>query len=359
MSARTYVIAEAGVNHDGSFDDALRLVDAAADTGADCVKFQTFCAEDLASAEAQKAAYQQRTTDAAESQRDMLKRLELPRDAHRPLLERARARGIDFLSTPFDPASLEFLLHELRLPRIKVGSGDMTNAPMLLAIARAGRDIILSTGMASLAEVEEALSVLAFGYARRPEPPSRASFAANWANAAQRGVLAGKVVLLHCTTEYPAAIEAANLRAMDALGQAFHVPVGYSDHTLGIDVAVAAVARGAVMLEKHLTLDRKRPGPDHAASTEPAEFARMVETIRHVEAALGDGTKIPQAAELVNIPVARKAIVAARAIAAGERFTADNLAVKRPGIGLAPIMLWEKIGTTAQRAYRADEAIDP
>jgi N-acetylneuraminate synthase len=359
MNNRVYVIAEAGVNHDGSVDDALRLVDAAADAGADCVKFQTFNAEALASAHADKAGYQRRTTDVAESQQAMLKRLELPNDAYRRLMQRAAEHDIDFLSTPFDPISLNFLIRDLQLPRIKVGSGDMTNAPMLLAIAEVGREIILSTGMATLAEVDDALSVLAFGYAHRTERPSRQSFAAAWSDPAHRKILQDKVVLLHCTTEYPAEIDAVNLKAIDTLAATFGLPVGYSDHTLGIEIATAAVARGAVMLEKHLTLDRARSGPDHAASIEPAEFTQMVDSIRRVEIALGDGRKTPQPAELPNIPIARKAVVAARPIEAGETFTAENLTLKRPGVGLPPIMLWETIGQAARRAYRVDEAIDP
>jgi len=358
MTDRVEIVAEAGVNHDGSADDALRLVDAAADAGADYIKFQTFAADAVASARADKAAYQKQTTAAAESQRDMLKRLELPRSAYSALTARARQRGIGFMSTPFDPASLDFLLHELRLPRIKVGSGDLTNAPMLFDIARAGRPVILSTGMATLDEVQEALSVLAFGYAGTSEAPSRTAFAAAWQDSSVRATLTGKVTLLHCTTEYPAPVESANLRAMDTLAAAFDLPVGYSDHTLGIETAVVAAARGAVMLEKHLTLDRTRPGPDHAASLEPAEFRTMVAAVRHVERALGDGQKQPQAAETANIPIARRALVASRAIAAGEAFSRENLAVKRPGIGLPPIALWDMIGKTARRAYDVDDIIE-
>ena len=359
MTDRVEIVAEAGVNHDGSVDDALRLVDAATDAGADYVKFQTFAADAVASARADKAAYQKQTTVAAESQRDMLRRLELPRSAYPALLARAQQRGIGFMSTPFDPASLDFLLHELRLPRIKVGSGDLTNAPMLFDIGRVGRPVILSTGMATLDEVQEALSVLAFGYAGKSGVPSRAAFAAAWQESSVRAALTGKVTLLHCTTEYPAPFESANLRAMGTLADAFGLPVGYSDHTLGIETAVAAAARGAVMLEKHLTLDRTRSGPDHAASLEPAEFQAMVAAVRHVEGALGDGKKQPQAAEMANIPIARRALVAARAIAAGETFSRENLAVKRPGTGLPPIALWDMIGKTARRAYNVDDVIEP
>jgi N-acetylneuraminate synthase len=356
--SRAYIIAEAGVNHDGRLDDALALIDAAAASGADCIKFQTFDADALASVRAPKADYQKRMTRAQESQREMLHRLELPREAYPRLLARARERGVAFLSTPFDSNSLHFLI-DLGLHRIKIGSGDMTNAPLLLELARSGCSVVLSTGMADLAEVEEGLSVLAFGYTYPGEAPSRQAFRAAWATAQAHAALTKKVVLLHCTTEYPAPMEAANLRAIDTLTAAFGLPVGYSDHTSGIEIAVAAAARGAVVIEKHLTLDVSREGPDHAASLEPAEFGRMVTAIRNVEAALGDGRKVPQATEFKNIPIARKALVAAQPIASHEALTIDNIAVKRPGDGLPPITLWEMIGRPAGRAYETDEAIEP
>jgi N-acetylneuraminate synthase len=353
-----YIIAEVGVNHDGSVDDALRLVDAAADAGADCVKFQTFRADALATAGAAKAAYQKRATGATESQQALLRRMELPNATYRGLMARARKCRIDFLSTPFDLPSLAFLVDKLKLPRIKVGSGDLTNAPMLLEIARAGREVILSTGMATLLEVRDALAVLAFGYARRRERPSARAFGAAWAKPAIRATLKGKVTLLHCTTEYPAPPESVNLRAMDTLAETFELPVGYSDHTLGIEVAIAAAARGAVVIEKHLTLDPKRRGPDHAASLSPQSFRQMVGAIRLVGASLGDGRKRPHPAEIKNIPIARKALVAGRPIAKGEAFSQDNVAIKRPALGLAPAQFWSVIGTVARRAYRRDEAIE-
>jgi N-acetylneuraminate synthase len=352
--SKVFIIAEAGVNHDGSVEDALRLVDAAADAGADCVKFQTFSADALAAASAGKADYQKRTTEAAESQRDMLRRLELPLSAYDTLMQRCKVRGIRFLSTAFDAGSLHFLIDTLGLTLMKVGSGDMTNAPMLLEIARTGMPLILSTGMATLAEVEESLSVLAFGYDGRKETPSLTGFASAFAEA--RGALTGKVTLLHCTTEYPCSLDTVNLRAMDTLAS-FGLPVGYSDHTLGIEASVAAVARGAVIIEKHITLDRTRSGPDHAASLAPTEFSEMVAAIRRAEQMLGSTRKEPQPAEIHNIPIARKAVVAARAILAGETFTTDNLTLKRPGIGLAPIRIFDLIGTTATRSYQPEEAI--
>ncbi len=356
---RTYVIAEAGVNHDGSVDDALRLIDAASDAGADCVKFQTFRADALASRFAEKAAYQKSATDPAQSQQEMLRQLELPASAYPRLIKRAQERRVEFLSTPFDPMSVDFLIRDLGMKRIKIGSGDMNNAPMLLEVAKAGCEVILSTGMADLAEVEEALSVLAFGYAANTEQPSRARFATAWQRSAVRASLQGKVTLLHCTSAYPAHPETVNLKAMTTLAEHFGLPVGYSDHTLGIEVSMAAVARGAVMIEKHLTLDVGRSGPDHAASLEPRAFAQMTAGIRIVEAALGDGRKIPNDVERSTATVARKALVTARAIEAGESFTAENIALKRPAHGMAPISFWDVIGKMAKRAYGPDEAIDP
>jgi N-acetylneuraminate synthase len=358
MTRSIYIIAEAGVNHDGSLEEALRLVDAAAAAGADCVKFQTFHAQALVTARAPKAYYQKRVTDSVETQLAMLKRIELTPSAHYRLLARARKRRIDFLSTPFDTQSASFLIDELKLSRIKVGSGDLTNAPMLLQLAKAGRDVILSTGMATLAEVRDALAVLAFGYARRKEPPSRTAFAAAWKKPVVRTALKPKVTILHCTTEYPAPTESINLRAMDTLAETFGLPIGYSDHTLGIEIAVAAVARGAVMIEKHLTLDTEREGPDHAASLSPDAFRQMVVAIRRVEKALGDGRKVPQPAERKNIAIARKALVAGKPISKGETLSPANLAIKRPARGLAPAQFWSLIGTRARRNYAPDEAIE-
>jgi N-acetylneuraminate synthase len=356
MIGRTLIIAEAGVNHSGSLDTALALVDAAADAGADIVKFQTFNASSLAGRAAQKADYQQRTTDAAESQRAMLKRLELPPSAHPPLIERARARGIEFLSTPFDPKSLEFLL-SLGLPRIKIGSGDLTNAPLLHTLARTGATLILSTGMATLGEVEEALGVLAHAYGGSNEAPDITAFRAAWRDPAARQHLAAKVSLLHCTTEYPCPPEDVNLAAMQAMRTAFGLPVGYSDHTDGFEISLAAVALGATIIEKHLTLDRKAEGPDHAASLEPGDFARMVSAIRNIEGAIGDGIKTPKDSEIKNMPIARKSLVAARPIKAGDVLGADDIASKRPGAGRPPIEYWSLIGTTAARAYDEEDPL--
>jgi N-acetylneuraminate synthase len=356
MTTHTLIIAEAGVNHDGSLEKALALVDAAADTGADIVKFQTFNAKALAGGAAKKAEYQQRTTNAAESQLAMLQRLELPQAAHHMLIARAKERGIEFLSTPFDDASLAFLV-SLELPRIKIGSGDLTNAPLLHAVAKAGAKLILSTGMATLGEIEEALGVLAHSYALRTDPPGVASFRGAWRDPAARAALARHVSLLHCTTEYPCPTGDVNLAAMATMRAAFQLPVGYSDHTDGFEVSVAAVALGATTIEKHLTLDRKATGPDHAASLEPDDFKRMVAAIRNVERALGDGVKAPKESEIRNVPVARKSIVAARALKAGETIGPADITAKRPGAGRPPIDYWSLIGTAAPRALEPDDPV--
>lgn len=356
MTTHTLIIAEAGVNHDGSLGTALALVDAAADAGADIVKFQTFNAKALAGNAARKADYQQRTTAADENQLAMLERLELPQAAHHTLIERAGERGIEFLSTPFDDTSLAFLL-SLKLPRIKIGSGDLTNAPLLHAAAAAGARLILSTGMATLGEIEEALGVLAHGYGQSGDPPGIAAFRAAWRDPAARAALARHVSLLHCTTEYPCPIGDVNLAAMATMRSAFQLPVGYSDHTDGFEVSVAAVALGATVIEKHLTLDREAQGPDHAASLEPDDFKRMVIAIRNVERALGDGVKAPKGSEIRNVPVARKSIVAARALKAGETIGPADITAKRPGIGRPPIDYWSLVGTVAPRALEPDEPI--
>ena len=353
---RTLIIAEAGVNHSGNLDTALALVDAAADAGADIVKFQTFNANATAGRAALKADYQQRATGAAESQLAMLQRLELPQAAHHELIAHARARGIEFLSTPFDPPSLAFLL-SLNLPRIKIGSGDLTNAPLLHTLAKAGATLVLSTGMATLGEVEEALGVLAHGYRGGKDAPGITAFRAAWRDPASRQRLAEKVSLLHCTTEYPCPPADVNLAAMQAMRTAFGLPVGYSDHTDGFEISLAAVALGATIIEKHLTLDRNAEGPDHAASLEPGNFARMVSAIRNIERAIGDGIKTPKDSEIGNMPIARKSLVAARPLRAGDVLRPDDIACKRPGSGRPPIEYWSLIGTTVTRPYDPEDQI--
>ena len=352
-----YIIAEAGVNHNGSIDMAIQLVDVAVAAGADAVKFQTFKAEELATADAPKAEYQTNTTSRDESQYAMLKKLELDENAHRLLLQHCNEVGIEFLSTPFDIHSVDFLANDLNIGKLKISSGDLTNAPLLLHAAQTRKPIILSTGMSTLVEVEQALSVLAFGYLNSAEKPSRKAFRSAWNSEAGQEVLKEKVSLLHCTTEYPAPFAEVNLRAMDTLGDDFALPVGLSDHTQGFTVALAAVAWGATIIEKHFTLDRSLPGPDHEASLEPDELKAMVRGIHQVEAALGTVEKGPTPTEMKNKPIARKSIVASRFIGRGELFTSENLTCMRPGGGMAPIDYWELFGKQATRDYGKDEQI--
>lgn len=341
------IIAEAGVNHNGSLELALELVDEAANAGADYVKFQTFKAENLASKNARKAKYQTLTTDRDENQFDMLKRLELSVNEHEKILKRCGERGISFLSTPFDIGSLKILTEHFALDEIKLGSGELTNAPLLLAAGRSGAKIILSTGMGSLAEVEEALGVLAFAMCRKGQPNSRVDFANVLQEQDTWQILAQRVTLLHCTTDYPAAVKDTNLRAMNTMQSAFGVNVGYSDHTEGDAISLAAVALGASVIEKHFTLDRRMPGPDHAASLEPKELWALVERIRSVELALGTGIKQPSKAEVQNRPAVRKSLIAREAIDKGQTFIHDSIEIMRPGDGISPMMLWDIVGTQA------------
>ena len=329
-----FVIAEAGVNHNGSVDLGRRLVSVAADAGADAVKFQTFRAEALATASVAKAAYQEAGDDAP-AQLEMLRRLELSVEAHEALVDCCRERKIEFLSTAFDAASVQ-LLRRLGMTRWKVSSCDLTNLPHLRLIGGMAQAVILSSGMADLSEVVHAVTVVE-----------------------QAGTPRSAITVLHCSTAYPTPMTDVNLRAMQTLADELPgVRVGYSDHTEGIEVAVAATARGARVIEKHLTLDRGLPGPDQRASSEPGEFAAMVMAIRHIEVALGDGVKRPAPAELANRDVARRSLVAARDIAEGDLFTEENLTVKRPGSGVSPMRWDEYLGRRAGRAYRRDDLID-
>jgi N,N'-diacetyllegionaminate synthase len=330
----TVIIAEAGVNHNGDLQLAHRLVDAAAAAGADRVKFQTFSADRLVTTRAAKAPYQVRATGGDESQHAMLRRLELSRGVHVELIEHCRRRGIEFFSTGFDAASVDLLV-ELGATCFKIPSGEITNLPYLRHVGRYGKPVILSTGMSSLGEIEAALAVLE-----------------------QSGTRRDQITVLHCTTEYPAPMVEVNLRAMLTIRDAFGVAVGYSDHTPGIEVAIAAVALGASVIEKHFTLDRSLPGPDHKASLEPAELSAMVSAIRNIERALGDGIKRLTESEAKNRPIARKSLVAARPIRAGEVFTEANLTVKRPGSGVSP-MCWDQVlGRKACRDFAVDELIE-
>jgi len=335
MSA-VYIIAEAGVNHNGSLERAKEMIDVAASTGVDAVKFQTFIAESLVTRTAAKADYQQQDTDAAESQFEMLKKLELSLSDFEELKARCEEQGVDFLSTPFDLVTIDMLV-DLGVDKWKLPSGELTNLLYLRKIGALKQEVILSTGMSDMDEVSAAVSVLESSGVRREQ-----------------------LTLLHCNSEYPTPMHDVNLRAMQTLESAFPglKGVGYSDHTLGIEVPIAAVAMGASVIEKHFTLDRTLPGPDHRASLEPDDLKAMVVGIRNIEAALGDGRKEPTESELKNRQIARKSIVAARAIAPGEKFTEENLTVKRPGAGLSPMMWDELIGCNSKSSYQKDGCIE-
>ena len=355
----TLIIAEAGVNHNGDEGLAIKLIDAAYNAGADIVKFQTFSAKKLATSKAKKAKYQLANIGEQESQLDMLSRLELSYEAHHRLMHYCSSLGIELFSTAFDSESLNFLVNDLKLTRLKIASGELTNAPLLLEHAKTQCDLILSTGMASLAEIEAALGVVAFGYTASAEtPPTLEAFSIAYASEAGQRALKEKVILLHCTTEYPAPISEVNLRAMKTIARAFGLPAGYSDHTAGINIAIAAVACGAVIIEKHFTLDRNLEGPDHKASLEPDELKAMVDAIRQVELALGNGIKRPTQSEIGNKEVARKSIVAVCDIRKGDTFSPDNIAIKRPGTGKSPYLYWDVLGGQASRAIKAGEVLD-
>ena len=359
MKSSLMIIAEAGVNHNGSLEQAKSLVDCAADAGADAVKFQTFKADKLVSAAAPRAGYQIRNAGGSETQREMIAKLELDEPAHAVLIDHCAKRGIEFLSTPFDLDSLQLLARKFGLSRIKISSGDISNGMLLLEAARTGKPVILSTGMSTLADIEAALGVLAFGYLHPGGVPSSAAFEIAYASAHGQSTLREKVTLLHCTTEYPAPLAEVNLNAMATLKHAFGLAVGYSDHTSGTTIPVAAAALGAIVIEKHFTLDRALPGPDHKASLEPGELGDMVRAIREVGLALGSSVKQPAPSELANRLVARKSLVAARDIHVGEAFTPENLAIKRPGGGMSPMRYWDWLGKAARRDYRADEQVEP
>lgn len=353
---KTLIIAEAGDNHNGSVQMAKQLINVAVEAGADIVKFQTFNTEQVISQFAPKAEYQTKVTDIAESQLEMVKKLELNADEHLQLVAHCKEKGIAFLSTPFDVDSITLLVKQLHVPQLKIPSGEITSGPLLLKAAQTGKPIILSTGMATLSEIEQALGVLAFGYLNWQEP-SQDLFQQAYCSAEGQSVLQEKVQLLHCTTEYPAPFHDINLCAMQTLRQAFGLPVGLSDHTQGIAVPLAAVALGASIIEKHFTLDKNLPGPDHQASLDPEELKAMVQGIRQVEQAMGHSIKIPAYSELKNKPIARKSLVACSMIKAGEQLTEQNITFKRPGTGISPMEYWSMLGQKATRDYQEDEEI--
>lgn len=352
-----YIIAEAGVNHNGSKDLAFRLVDVAAEAGADAVKFQTFKASRLASKKVEKANYQKSTTDKAESQLDMLAKLELPEAWHRDLQRHAKERGIEFLSTAFDARSLQFL-QSLNLPVYKVPSGELTNAPLLWQFAKTGKPLIISTGMATLAEVEEGLAIVAHALQFAEEPRRIEDVWQCWSDRQAREKLKGHVTLLHCTSQYPTPWNEVNLCAMDTLAAAFGLDIGYSDHTEGTVIPIAAVARGATVIEKHFTLDKTLPGPDHQASIEVAELKRLVADIRALEIALGSSIKAPQTSEWDTRRAARQSIVAARYLPAGKVIEHSDLTTARTGGGLQPNLFWELIGSTSRKSYEPGEVFE-
>lgn len=352
-----YVIAEAGVNHNGDLATAQALVDCAAEAGADAVKFQTFDAKKLANHSAPKAEYQKQSTSADESQLEMLQKLELPRDWHRELRDRASSRGITFLSTAFDLDSLGFL-ETLDMPFYKVPSGELTNGPLLWKFAHLRRPLVVSTGMATLSDVELALAVIAHAFNNDAEPRHVDEVWKGWCRPDWRQSLQGRVTLLHCTSQYPTPMSEVNLKAMDTLSHAFSLPVGYSDHTQGIIVPLAAVARGAVMIEKHFTLDRTMSGPDHRASLEPEELGRMIREIRSIQTALGDGIKSPQSSEWNTRKAARQQVIVTRDINRGECFARGDLSTARSGHGVEPSRLWGLVGQPASRDYSAYEPVD-
>lgn len=331
---RVVIIAEAGVNHNGNLEMAKKMVDAAIDAGADVIKFQSFKAENVVSKNAPKAHYQKETTDASETQLEMIKKLELDNDSFKELFNYCQDKKIRFLSSPFDLESID-MLKDLGVDVFKIPSGEITNLPYLRKIGSLAGEVIISTGMADLGEIEDALNVLT-----------------------SAGTSVENISVLHCNTEYPTPMEDVNLRAMKTIACAFGVKVGYSDHTLGMEIPIAAVAMGACIIEKHFTLDRKMEGPDHKASLEPGEFMAMVSAIRNVETALGDGIKKASPSELKNKPIARKSILASTDIHKGDMFSERNLAVKRPGTGINPMRWDEIVGRKADRDYSADELID-
>ena len=334
MTNRTLIIAEAGVNHNGDLGLAKRLIDAASEAGADLVKFQSFSADRLATRTAKKADYQTQATDCKESQHEMLRRLELSPEMLKEIIGHCLERNIGFFSTGFDIESIDLLI-SLGQNRFKIPSGEITNLPYLRHIGRLGKEIILSTGMATMGEIEAAIDVLE-----------------------QAGTQRAEITVLHCTTEYPTPMVEVNLRAMQIIHRAFGVVVGYSDHTCGIEVAIAAVAMGASVIEKHFTLDRELPGPDQKASLEPEELKAMVAAIRNIEIALGDGIKRLTPSEARNKSVSRKSLVASKAIKAGEIFNIKNITTKRPGTGISPMRWDEVIGRQAQRDFSIDELIE-
>jgi len=355
---KVYIIAEAGVNHNGSKDIAFKLVDAAVEAGVDAIKFQTFKAENIAITSVDKAGYQKQIDSSNETCFEMLKKLEMSYEMHYEVMNYCKKKGIEFLSTAFDIESLDFLVTKLNLKTLKIPSGEITNAPLLLEYAKTGCDLILSTGMATLGEIEDALGILSYGLLNYScKDLSKKVFKNSLYSTEGQKIIKDKVTILHCTTEYPAPFLDINLNAISTMYNAFGLKVGYSDHSEGITIPIAATVIGAVLIEKHFTLDKTLPGPDHKASINPNELIEMVGAIRAVEKAMGDGVKRPMQSELKNISIARKSLVAITDIKKGEKFTEDNVAVKRPGSGINPMEYWDVIGSLSPINIKKDSLI--
>ena len=354
---KTYIIAEAGVNHNGSIELAKRLIDVAIESGVDSVKFQTFKAENVISKYAIKAEYQiENTGDGAESQLEMVKKLELSREETLDLRNYCKEKGIQFLSSPFDMESIDFL-NELDVPRFKIPSGEITNAPFLLKIGQLKKPMILSTGMSNLEEIKLAVGVLAFGFLDIDGPKTEESFLRAFDLGIKSEDFIDSLTILHCTTEYPCPAESVNLSAMETIRSSFPFKVGYSDHTEGTMVPMMAVANGATLIEKHFTLNKEMEGPDHRASLDPRELKEMVERIRYAEAVRGSSAKECSSVEKKNLDIARKSLVAKIDIKEGESFSEANLTVKRPGSGISPMRYWSLLGTSSTKSYNEDDLI--
>lgn len=355
--ANVLVIAEIGINHNGEIDVAKKLVDAAVGAGANVVKFQTFRTNDLVTDEAPAASYQKQNMPRVITQKEILSKVELSYSEHEELSLYANSVGIDYMSTAFDVQSLQFIDKSICPTALKISSGDLTNGPFLLEHARTNRRIILSTGMADIQEIDQALSVLAYGYLTKETPKNMEEINALYKTDSGQAILKKNVCLLHCVTEYPAPVSEVNLLAIQTMSRNFGLSVGYSDHTQGIWAAPVAVALGADVIEKHITLDRLGDGPDHLASLEPDEFSQMINSIRLVETMLGDGTKRPQNSELKNRDIARRSLMARQGIACGEEFSSANIVIKRPGKGRSPMDYWDLLGQVSETNISANDLI--
>jgi len=354
----TLIIAEAGVNHNGDADMAIDLVRAAHEAGANIVKFQTFRANQLVTAKAKRAKYQINNIGGRENQLQMLRRLELSYELHKKISDECNTLGIEFLSTAFDTKSLKFLIEEIGMKRLKLASGEITNAPLVLEHAKSHLDIILSTGMTTLSDIENSLSVIAFGLtAGKNLAPSKENFLKAYSSEIGQQALKEKVTILHCTTEYPTPSNEVNLNLINTLSNAFDMKIGFSDHSIGNEMSIAAVVMGATIIEKHFTLDKNLAGPDHKASITPKELKEMVCSIRKIEVAMGNKVKFPTPSELDTRKIIQKSLVSGSKIKKGDYFTTKNISIKRPGIGLSPYYYWDFIGKVASKDYEVGDLI--